>query len=74
MREEVEEKLDNLIDLLDKDSRIINITNLKDKVINSISDLSKGDKLSIEMKDGIVNTTIEGIIKWQAGHRDDHGE
>ena len=37
------------------------ITRYKDKVINSINDLKKDDKISIEMKDGIVNTIIEGI-------------
>ena len=57
MREEIEEKLDNLIDLLDKDSRIIDITNLKDKVINDeelinkIHKLNELDKYSDEYKD-----------------------
>ena len=34
MKEELEKKLDNLIDLLDKDERIITINELKNKIGN----------------------------------------
>ncbi len=37
------------------------VTRFKNKVISSIDGLNKGDKINIEMKDGIVNTVIEGI-------------
>ena len=46
MREEIEVKLDNLIDLLDKDSRIIDITNLKSKLVNNKELIDKIDKLN----------------------------
>ena len=56
MREEIEVKLDNLINSLDKDSRIININELKDKLtnnkelINKISKLKELDVYSDEYK------------------------
>ena len=42
-------------------SRGYTVTRFKNKVINSVKDLNKDDILSIEMKDGIVNTVVEGI-------------
>ena len=45
MREEIEIKLDNLISLLDKDSRIIDINKLKDNLTNNKELIDKIDKL-----------------------------
>ena len=45
MKEELEKKLDNLIDLLDKDERIITINELKNKIGNDSMFLEKINKL-----------------------------
>ena len=37
------------------------ITRYKDKVINSIKDIKKDNKINIELKDGIVDAIVEGI-------------
>lgn len=45
MREELNYKIDNLLDILDQDSRIINISNIKKRILEDKNFLIKFNKL-----------------------------